>query len=284
MADEPNVLAEAPAATPTHEPAPVAAPVDEPTRDGPEPEAETPEVTEPAAEPEGEKPERKKIPGSERLKRRLQLIESDYLNVQRENEELRQRATPPAQQEGRPGIEREPRDTDFPNDYFAYERAKTAWDVRQAVREEVARERQTAQQRNRQELSNERLEAHEENAEVARERIPDFDKVVRSAAEISVKPELAEEILASDKSALLQYYLAKNPDKARELNGMSGRELAREIGRLETRIHLPTAKKATEATPPPAEIRGGAARPVDPVKGPDDMNAYVAWRKKQKAS
>jgi hypothetical protein len=52
-----------------------------------------------------------------------------------------------------------------------------------------------------------------------------------------------EEIMSSEKSALLAYHLAKNPDKLNALNQMSGRELAREMGRLEATVRMPEAKK-----------------------------------------
>jgi hypothetical protein len=77
----------------------------------------------------------------------------------------------------------------------------------------------------------------------------------------------------------LQYHLAKNPDKARELNQMNGRELAREVGRLEARVHLPTPKKATEAAAPPSQVKGKAAPPASLRDA--DMETYVALRKKQ---
>jgi hypothetical protein len=71
----------------------------------------------------------------------------------------------------------------------------------------------------------------------------------------------------------------QKPRQSPRSKRLSGRELAREIGRLEARVHLPTPKKATEAAPPPSEVKGAAATSVDPQTGPDDMNAYVAWRK-----
>lgn len=252
-----------------------------------EPEAKTEDV-QPETGEEAPDEGKKNIPGSQRLKRRLQLIEQEHSQALQELETLRrERQQPPQQNQGKPGIDREPTEADFPNDYFAYERAKTAWEVRQSVRDEirgqVQQERNSRAEQQRAEIQRERLIAYEENKETARERIPDFDKVVSSATDIVLKNEVIEELLASDKSALLQYHLAKNPDKARDLNGMSGRELAREIGRLESRVHLPTPKKATEATPPPREIKGGAAQPFDPYTT-DDMNAYAAWVKKRDAS
>jgi hypothetical protein len=249
----------------------------------------TAEEAKPAAEEakpadEGEQDEKPKKPsGSERLKRRLALIQADADALARENEELKRQTTAGSSREGKPGVDRPPTEQDYPNDYLAFEAARTEWNVRSAVREEINRERSSGREAQLRELRQERMEAYQDSAEQARERIPDFDKVLSTAQSVSVSPALADEIMSSEKAALLQYHLAQKPDLVRELNGLSGRELAREIGRLEARVHLPTAKKATEASAPPSQVRGAAAPPVDAQAGPDDMNAYVAWRRKQKA-
>lgn len=238
------------------------------------------EETPPADEGEQDEP-KKKPSGSERLKRRLALIQADADALARENEELKRQTVAGSTREGKPGVDRPPTEADYPNDYLAFEAARSEWNIRKAIREEISARERNSREAQLREIRQERLEAYHENVETVRERIPDFDKVVRAAESVSVSPALAEEIMSSDKAALLQYHLAQKPDLVRELNGLSGRELAREIGRLEARVHLPTAKKATEASAPPSQVRGAAAPPVDPQTGPDDMNAYVAWRRKQ---
>jgi hypothetical protein len=290
MSDENTPLVETPAAAPTVEETKpdLTTKIEDPsapTTEEPKPEAAA-EVVEGDEPADGEP--KKRVPGSQRLKRRLELIEHDYLAQQTELETLRrEREQAAPKTDGKPGVDREPTEADFPNDWFSYQDAKTAWTVRQATRDEINRardeQRRASSEAVQVERQRERLESYHENAAEVRERIPDFDKVVNAATAVNVKPELKDEILSSDKSALLQYHLAKNPEKVKELNSLSGRELAREIGRLEARVHLPTAKRATEATPPPSEVRGAAATPVNAQTGPDDMNAYVAWRRKQKA-
>lgn len=296
MSDE-TTLAPAPAETPVD----LTTKIEDPATTQPEPkpepaESKTEETGDLTTPEEGEEQpdgEKKNVPGSQKLKRRLQLIEQEFAATQQELEILRREREQAQQQrqqpsQGRPGIDREPTEQDFAGDYLAYERAKIAWDVRQSVRDElkgtIDQERSQREQRAQTERQRERVLAYEENADVARERIPDFDKVVNSATDLKLKPDVVEELLASEKSALLQYHLAKNPDKVRELNAMNVRELAREIGRLEARVHLPTPKKATEASAPPSTVKGAASPPVDAQAGPDDMNAYVAWRRKQAAS
>jgi hypothetical protein len=267
---------------------PVLAPADVTTKiDGPADTVETAAETTPAPElepetDEGEQETKKRPSGSERYKRKLAQIETEFETLARENEELRRRTADGGQsREGKPGVDRPPTEQDFPNDYLAFERAANAWNVKVAIREEIGVERAKSRDSQLREIRQERIESYQESANQARERIPDFDKVLAGAQSVQISPALGEEIMSSDKAALLQYHLAQKPELVRELNGMSGRELAREIGRLEARVHLPTAKKATEASPPPSQVRGAAAPPVDAQSGPDDMNAYVAWRRKQ---
>jgi hypothetical protein len=226
---------------------------------------------------DGDKPEKKKPSGAERNKRRLQLVQAELDRLSRENDELKR---PKAEnKEGRPGIDREPKEEDFPNDFFAYSEARTAWRVTQALEAKEAQRRTERQQDLQREIRAERMEAYEENKAVVRERIPDFDKVLKSAGQMMISDELAHEMLASDQPALLQYHFANNPDVARDLSQLSGNKLARALGRLEARLRLPSGKKATDASAPPAKVKGGAAPPFDPNKS-DDMDAYVAWRKK----
>jgi hypothetical protein len=176
-----------------------------------------------------------------------------------------------------------PKEEDFKGDYLAFERALNAWNIEQAVDKGVQRKvdqaRRDELRRQEAQARAEAIEAHTERMDEARGRITDFDQVMRSAGDVKVSPALADEILDSEKSALLQYYLAKNPDKVRELNSLSGRELAREIGRLEGRVHLPKPKTATGASPPLTQPTGGAAPAFNPETA--DMESYVRERRKQ---
>jgi hypothetical protein len=244
-------------------------------------EGETVEKAEgdqPDADDDGEdKPEKKKPSGAERAKRRLQMAQAEIDRMARELDELRAPRT--ENKEGKPGVDREPTEADFPNDFFAYERARTAWDVRQAIREETRRGQESHAQQVQRELHEARRENYEADKELVRERIPDFDKTIAAYRGPNLSEALASEVLASDKPALLQFHFAKSPETVHKLNQMSGKELAREIGRLEARVHLPTPKKATDAAAPPSAVKGKAAPPSNLQTA--DMETYVALRKKQ---
>jgi hypothetical protein len=290
MADENQPLAETPAATTVvNEPViedPKFHDLDNPpaeTLDEPKPEAEAkPEETpeKPDVDDDGDDAgDKKKIPGSQRIKRKYELLAADHARTIEQAEQDRARAVQLEEalrrahagsqtQEGKPGVDREPKETDYPNDYLAYDEAKRLWQVRQVIRDETSRQQAEARRQQdavrHDEFLRERRAAYVDNADVARERIPDFDKVMASAKNLTVKDEVERELLASDKPAVLAYHLAQNPDKVRELNALTGRELAREIGRLEARVHLPKAKTITTAPAPLTAPKGGAAPAFNP--------------------
>jgi hypothetical protein len=262
------------AATPAEEP------IVAPESKEPEPESKEPEVKteEPVKEPEGEEPEeKKKLSGSERLKRQKARLAEELAAERARREELEKKLSGAPSPDAKPGIDREPREEDFPNDYFAFERAKTAWEVRQAIRAEREQEDSVRRQARSNEARMELVDEYAEHVETVRERIPDYDQVVNKANR-QIPDELADEILAAgSKAPLITYYLAQNPQKLEQLVNLSGKALAREVGRIEAKVHLPQAKKATEASPPPSIPKGGAAPAFDPFKT-DDMDAYVKWR------
>jgi hypothetical protein len=238
-------------------------------------EPEKPEA--PGAEGNGDE-EGKRPSRSQRLQRKVQLLTQEV-------DELRRTAVRP--QDAAPTLQYPPpREGDFNGDYLAYERALNAWNVEQAavraVRQVADAERNARSASHHAELRRERVIAHIERVEDLKDRVSDFDDTMKTAAGINLRDEVAAEILGSEKSALIQYHLAKNPDKARDLNGLTGRELARAVGRLEGAVRLPAAKRATDATPPVHPLTGAASPGFDPFRS--DMDQYAAnFRARQKA-
>lgn len=281
MADETNGQAAAPAEGETK---PVA---DEPRNlDAPEAKADEPKAAEPKDEgEEGEEtgedgqPRRRKRTGSERAKRREEYLLNELRERERRLEEL-ERQSPRG--DGDKAKDEAPKEEDFNGDWTAYVAARAAYEAGKAVEGRLnAREQTTAQQRQA-EARRERDIAHLERIDEAKEIITDFERVMATMKGVTVREDVLEEIKSSDKSPLIAYHLAKNPDKLRELNSMSARELAREIGRLEGSLRMPAGKKQTGAPPPPTHLKGGAAPAVDLATA--DMDAYVAARKAQEAA
>lgn len=170
-----------------------------------------------------------------------------------------------------------PKEEDFSGDWFAYERALTAYETekRIATRDirRQAQEAKSASQRHSEAV----LQDFQDRQHEARKAISDFDKVVGQAT-APAAPFVQQLLLESEKGALLQYHLAKNPDALSNLNGMSPLAAAKEIARLEDRLSLPNPKTATKAAPPINAPKGGAAAAVDLSKM--SMADYVAYRNK----
>ncbi len=175
-----------------------------------------------------------------------------------------------------------PKEADFGGDYAAFERAQTAYEVRQAIREERALDDQAKANERKSAERREKLDAFDDSEDELRERVADYDKVMKQAVNDGLRfaPHLHDLILDSNKSAHLAYYLAGKPEKARALNAMSPLQAAREIGQIEARLSLPTAAKSTKAPPPRSAPSGGAAAAPDP--GKMSMEDYIAYRQKQR--
>ena len=170
-----------------------------------------------------------------------------------------------------------PKEADF-DDWFAFERALTAYETeKRMVSRDIRKQASQAKDNEARQTKALFLDFQDRQRE-ARQHIADFDKIVGSAENLHATPVVQQLILESEKGAVIQYHLAKNPAELERLNGLSPLTVAKEIARLEDRLSLPNPKKATSAVPPLKSPKGGAAATPDPAKM--SMAEYVAWRKK----
>lgn len=229
--------------------------------------------------PEGEEAERKKLSRSQRKDRKIARLTTMVTEQATELESFRKTAT--ANQDA------EPKEADFNGDYFAWQRAVAKWDTKQLLKEvapQIAPEKKQPDARdlNREEAQQE----FQELAEQVKASIPDFVETIEAFnAKHKLAPHVIEELLeVGEKGPLLAYQLAKNPSVAAELNAMSPRDAAREIGRLEAKATLPERKTITKAPAPLTKISGGAAPTVDvhALAKSDNADDYVAARRAQR--
>lgn len=230
------------------------------------------------AKPDGEEGEkRKREPGSVREKRRAEMLRAENAELTRKLEEAERKASKDAGEGEQP-----PKEEDFNGDWTAYIAARAAFEAGKAVEKKLTEREVRERESSQVDVNRERKLAHLDRVDEAKEVITDFEKVMDGMKGVTVRDEVIDEIIASDKSALLSYHLAKNPDTLRALNNMTGRELAREIGRLEGSIRMPSGKKQTTAPPPPSQVSGGAAPGFDASKA--SMSEYAAeYARRQKA-
>ncbi len=169
-------------------------------------------------------------------------------------------------------------------EFKADEKVKTALDTRekaQAEKQQTETRQSTWQTR---------------KAEAAKS-IPDLDAVL-SASEVPLSADVQAELLDSEFGPQIAYHLDKHPELAEKLNGMTDKQVAREIGRLEaTMVKAPVADpdppadpdpapvveaKTTKAPPPVKPIGQGRSTAVDLSKA--SMDDYVKARVAQGAS
>jgi hypothetical protein len=168
----------------------------------------------------------------------------------------------------------EPRERDF-EDWPAYQRAVNAWDTRRILAEERVTARFAARENVAREVAATIQDEFDNNARALAENVTDYKDVVGSS-DLRVNRVVESLIVESEKGPLIVYHLAKNPERVEALNRLSPVAAAREIGRLETRLSLPNANRATRATTPETPLRGGAAHTKDPRDM--SMEEFVRWR------
>ena len=205
-------------------------------------------------------------------KKRLQRYREQAQRLKAENEALRSRTdsgVPNDQAQMQRALEYAvlqkigdpPQQKDFGDDYVAFANAKLAYeiDARQVSRE-VRRDFATTIKQEQDRVAGQVAE-HKERVQRLRSRVKDFDEVM-SRATLPVSPHVERLLLASKKSDRLSYVLGKNQAKLAQLNRMSSEEAAREIGRLEGRLSLPSATRTkTQARKPITPLKGSGAAP-----------------------
>jgi len=172
-----------------------------------------------------------------------------------------------------------PQEKDF-DDWFEYQTAKAAYETERRLTARELRKQASQAKEAEQRRSSEMLSEYQERQREAKAAIPDFDKVVK-AAQLPVSAVVGQLLLESEKSAVIEYHLAKNPETLHRLNSLSPLSAAKEIARLEDRLSLPNPKTATSAAPPLRSPKGGAAPTVDLSKM--SMDEYVAYRNRKSA-
>lgn len=236
--------------------------------EGKEQQQET-QSAKPEGEPEGEEAPKKRESGSQRLKRERDLLRARIAELES------------GQPKGQPRqAEPEPKESDFQT-YHDFEKAHRKWEISNTVGQVFERQETQARERAQNEARMATLLDHQERVEAFREKVPDFDEVISKMKGTNVREDVMFDVMESDKSDLIVYHLAKNPDKVRELNAMSERERAKEIGRLEGSLRMPAAKRATNAPAPLTQVTGGASQGFDPATA--SMEDYAKnWQERQK--
>lgn len=236
-----------------------------------DPAAATPK---PEGEDDGEAERPKKRSGIHRMQEKIARLEAELATRSQPVGDSGDRAKAVEKEIGAP-----PKEADF-EDYVAYEDAKAEYRIRKALAEQRVADREANASKSQLQARQEAIEAFQDRMEDAREKIPDFDTVVKGAKDREIKSHVQDLVVDSEKGGLLAYYLAKYPAELTKLNGMSPIQAAKAVGALEHRLTPVKPKAATTAPAPAKPVTGAAAAGLDPSKM--SMAEYEKWRSRPK--
>lgn len=119
------------------------------------------------------------------------------------------------------------------DDYGAYVEALADWKADEKVKASFAERDKAATEKQQTET---RQSTWQQRKAEAAKTIPDIDAVL-SSSEVPVAQHVQAELLDSEFGPQIAYHLDKHPELAEKLNGMTDKQVAREIGRLESVVN-----------------------------------------------
>lgn len=216
------------------------------------------------------------------VQKRIDKLTRQFREQERENERLRaQVETMMRMREGgqqstpQPAPDNQkPRQEDY-DSHDAYVEALADWKVEQRLQDERKRTRDEQLQRQKAD-EDARWNAQ---LETARRKYQDWDEVLEDV-DIPVSPALIETLRTSDVGADLTYYLATHPDDLRRISALTPLAMARELGKIETRLGAPPVRTASQKPAPPAPLSSVTSQ--EPATSPGRMSyqEYEAWYEK----
>jgi hypothetical protein len=151
-------------------------------------------------------------------------------------------------------------------DWDAYTDAKANFAAEQAVEKE--RQRQAKEKADAEIVV--RTAQLKAQTEAAREKHPDFDRVL-SAAQGTAADQVPQFVLnylwESDASAELVYYLAKHPEESQRIGKLKPIRGVAELGKLEDQLTKSQTPPTASAATPVRSERSGAPAPITPLEG-----------------
>lgn len=253
-----------------------------------------------SGEEEEEKPKPKKKGG---FQRRIDKLNAQKAEAKKEAEYWRKIALEKeqsAKSEDSESVDKEdapknadgrPNQDDF-DTYEEYTEALTDWKVEQRFKAKEEEER-TSQLKSEQEKT---LKSHNERVQAFREKTSDYDEVIEGlAAEVDdepVSPAFEAILVNSDNGPEILYELAKDPEEFKRVNSLTPLNLAREIGRLESRLTSNSAgtekkesKQVTKAPPPITPVKSKGGKVTKSLYDPNlTQREYEELRRAQSAS
>jgi hypothetical protein len=210
---------------------------------------------------EPEEPKRKRLSGSERLRRENERLRAELAS---------RSAAPAAGDDIARAVEAEigapPKEDDYKGDFLAWERALTAYETEKRIVSREVKARQAEAQRRASEARREAIADHQDRVAELIKSHPEMREKFNKPLPVVPNDTVRDVLLDSDKSELLLAYFIEHPRAVAELNDLgSERAIARRIGQLEKSVS-PPKPKPTQAPPPIKPPTGTARTGFDPFK------------------
>lgn len=123
-----------------------------------------------------------------------------------------------------------------------------------------------------------------EKSQIFSESTPDYFETLKNLPEKIFDDRLAYNIMSSDSSAEVCYYLAKNLDVAVKMSDMSDIELARALAKLEAKLEYEAQPKEETKTVAKVKAKTSAAEePITPIKQSEKSAISMSLEEASKA-
>lgn len=149
---------------------------------------------------------------------------------------------------------------------------------------ERAQDAKAAEQAKAQQAAQARGQRYQESAAVFAAEHPDFHQLLNNP-HLPITEVMVEALTEGENPAAIAYYLAKNPEEAGKIAGMSPAAVGRAIAKIESQLatdtpRQPAQKTVTQAPPPPMTLSGTKT----PSKKPEEMTMaeYAAHRAEER--
>lgn len=136
-----------------------------------------------------------------------------------------------------------------------YVEALADWKMEQKLKERDQKLEQEKLAKSQSELVN----SYNEKKKSFMANTPDFQEVIDDVGDVPISATLQDILLSSDNGPQLAYELAKNPEDFKRIANLPPSACAREIGRFEARLTVPSQKQVE------AKKITNAPRPLQPV-------------------
>lgn len=206
--------------------------------------------------PAGDTPDTEQERGSNRFQKRIDRLTKRAAEAERTASEERQKREALEQKltGGKSDSSDEPDAADF-DSYSDYLDALAKYNDNEGKQDKPKDEPKSEQKEQTDPDFDAALEDVQASFADSASKYDDFNEVVTSP-DVAITPDMVKALAETDDPAALAYYLGKNKDEATRIAGLKPLAIAREFGRIETKLASEPKKRTTQAPDPITPVSG----------------------------